>query len=383
MRQNFFALIGLMLLLFSLNACTSKSSCNIVGKINTKNGASTKDVVFEGCKLKSLNQGVFKAHCDTSSKDLVVLKAMQAGYAPGWLLIKPTGIDTYTASINIGQKIITNEYKVVDENTEITPSTRNLSVRGSVKNFVHNDGTPLDPDENVKMSIAYWDAIRVDRDNAPFVGEFLDAQLNRLPIIPVAYAYINGSGDTKPLRIKKDAPIEAIMFGSSIGTSNVNNWSDQNLLFYFDETKGVWISRKFIAVDDNNFSMKFTVDHLGLWMWAKPYRKTVCVDVAVSFPNGKNPEGLQLDMIGDFFHKTIIGADQSVACMQADAGYVVSIIGTLFSHDHFLTVKRSTFTLPNKPSTCDQSCPAHLDLEFNCQDDHDCSKGHCVNNECQ
>ncbi len=366
------------LLLFA--GCGSDTGFWVNGVIEAHKGFPLDQAVVEipGCGnlTANPNNGIFYTKCDADNS-LMTVFIHAPGYAPAFRVIRPDTGMNYSLFVPMGMKLQTTQVDVTGPEQEITASTTGFNVNGKASAFGMEPG-------KIDISLAYWDCVFMDKAVKPFFGDMLDENGNHLKVLPIAIGYVAITQNGSPVKVRNGQGFNAVLTSADLGTTNVNSWSTKDKLYYFDKSRGVFIEKKFLSINQNELAMRFAADATGFWVWAKPMVHPSCTQVQLSFPNGKGINGVQVDMDAKYITGQAFSDATGTACVESEGGYVVKMTARIVNKSHVLITHRDTLSFPVKQGSCETGCPTRVTLTFQCQDDSDCVSGYqCLDGLCK
>jgi len=362
-------------------ACSPGSGYRINGVINGSNGFPVDQATIFGCKttVAMPPDNTFSMGCNAGDKPQVIM-VKAPGYAPSINVIQPiAGLD-YSLFVTTGMKLDVTDVDVKADSSMVSASTKGFSMDGQASAFQTISGG--DVRGNLSISMAYWDCVLSDKMIKPFFGGMLDENYQPLKVWPIAIGYVDVTGDGKEVKVRDNEKFSANLTAGDLGTTNINSWSTENKLYYFDQAGGVFVEKPFQPVNHADSVMRFSPDATGFWIWAKPMVKPTCMQVKVNFPNGKGAAGAQVDMEGERFTRQGFTSDDGSVCIESEKGYVVNFM-VRTQNQHTLTAKKENISFTMKDGSCETACQGKLEISLKCLDDTDCEHSYtCKDGTC-
>lgn len=367
----------------SFIACSPGSGYRIKGIIEGHNGFPVEKaaIIVPGCGTTIALNDIFSIDCSVDGDKPQVIEVSAPGYAPSVMVIRPiVGLD-YSLFVPTGMKLDVTDMDVKGEGGLVSASTKGFAIDGDAAAF--QTGAEGKLQGKVTASMAYWDCVLMDKAVKPFFGGMMGEDGRHLKALPIVIGYVDIVQGDKNVSVREGQAFNATLTAGDLSTTNINSWSTENRLYYFDRARGVFVKKAYKSVNPATFTMRFTADATGFWVWAKPMVDPSCVRVRLDFPNGKGTMGTQVDMSGKYITEQGVTTDDSTVCIESEKGYVVDYTARAVN-DHVLTVKGARLGFPMQDGSCDTSCPGQVKLTFKCLDDTDCVHGYtCIDGVCK
>ena len=366
----------------SFVACSPGNGYRIKGIIEGHNGfpVDKASIIVPGCGETIAVNDTFSISCNAGNAPQTI-EINAPGFAPSVRVINPiAGLD-YSLFVPIGMKLGVTEQDVKGPGSLIRASTKGFAIDGDASLFQTDSGAAVQG--KVSAYMAYWDCVLMDKAVKPFFGDMIGEDGKRLKVLPIVVGYVDLIQDGKAVGVRQGQVFNATLTAGDLSTTNINSWTGENRLYYFDQSRGVFVEKGYEPVNMTQFSMRFTADATGFWIWAKSMVQPTCVRIRLDFPNGRGTTGTQVDVNGKYITEQGVTSEDSSVCIEGEGGYVVDYIARAVN-DHLLTVKRARLQFPVRVGSCETTCPGQVELTFKCLDDTDCLHGYrCDNGECR